>query len=93
MISILGVFALFWRIRAISEQVKISLQQYCDNQNMQLISVARKKTRIKSHHGKLDLHTDFNFEFSGNGEDSYQGNVSMIGLRLTKIDTPAYKID
>ncbi|MEP0356598.1 MAG: DUF3301 domain-containing protein [Paraglaciecola sp.] len=93
LVIILCLFAMFWRFRAISEQVKVSLEQYCDKHNIQLISVARTNTRISSYRGKLDFHTEFSFDFSGNGEDSYQGKVFMIGLHTLKVDTPAYKID
>lgn len=93
LILILCFIAMFWRFRAISEQVKVSLEQYCNTHSIQLISVARVSTSIKSYRGKLDFHTEFSFEFSGNGEDSYQGRILMIGLRSLKVDTPAYKID
>ncbi|WP_289027943.1 DUF3301 domain-containing protein [uncultured Paraglaciecola sp.] len=93
LILILCFIAMFWRFRAISEQVKVSLEHYCETHNIQLISVARVSTRIKSYRGKLDFHTEFYFEFSGNGEDSYRGRILMIGLRSVKVETPAYKID
>lgn len=85
--------AMFWRFRGISEAVKIQLETYCERQQLQLISVARTKTRLASHRGKLDFHSDFVFEFSGNGEDSNQGQVKMIGLRVKTIDTPAYRVE
>ena len=37
--------------------------------------------------------TDFVFEFSGNGEDSNQGQVKMVGLKVQNIDTPAYRVE
>jgi len=38
----------FWRIRAISEQTNTYLKQYCDKHGLQLLSVARAKTRLKA---------------------------------------------
>ncbi|MBL4630518.1 MAG: DUF3301 domain-containing protein [Paraglaciecola sp.] len=93
LIGILLLAATFWRIRAISESLKIQLDSYCERQQLQLISVARVKLRIGSNRGKLDLHTDFIFEFSGNGEDSCQGQVKMKGLTIQSIDTPAYRVE
>jgi hypothetical protein len=93
---LIGIFilaAVFWRFRAISEAVKIHLDAYCERQQLQLISVARVKTGITSYKGKLDLKSEFVFEFSGNGEDSYKGHVSMIGVKVLNIDTPAYRVD
>lgn len=82
----------FWRIRAISEQAKHYLEQYCEKQHLQLLSVSRFKTRVTMHRGKIDWHNEFNFEFSGNGEDSYQGKLTMKGLNVTNTDIPAYRI-
>jgi len=96
LVLLIGIFlvaAMFWRLRAISEAVKTQLDAYCERQQLQLISVARVKFRIGSYRGKLDFHSDFVFEFSGNGEDSNQGHVKMIGLKVQNIDTPAYRVE
>ncbi|MFQ3189249.1 MAG: hypothetical protein ACI936_000373 [Paraglaciecola sp.] len=93
LIAIFLLAAMFWRIRAISEAVKTQLDAYCERQQLQLISVARVKTRLGSYRGKLDLHSVYIFEFSGNGEDSCQGQVKMMGLNVQNIDTPAYRVE
>ncbi|MFT6779579.1 MAG: hypothetical protein ACJAV1_003522 [Paraglaciecola sp.] len=93
LIGICLLAAMFWRFRAISETVKMQLDTYCERQQLQLISVARVKIRLGSYRGKLDFHSDFAFEFSGNGEDSCQGQVKMIGLKVQHIDTPAYRVE
>jgi hypothetical protein len=96
LILLIGIFllaAMFWRFRAISEAVKLQLDAYCERQQLQLISVARVKIRIGSCKGKLDFHSEFVFEFSGNGEESCQGQVKVMGLKIQNIDTPAYKVE
>lgn len=96
LILLIGIFllaAMFWRFRGISEAVKTQLDAYCERQQLQLISVARVNIRIGSYRGKLDFHSQFVFEFSGNGEDSCQGQVQMIGLKVQNIDTPAYRVE
>ena len=96
LVLLIGIFLLalmFWRVRGISEAVKTQLDTYCERQQLQLISVARVKIRLGSYKGKLDFHSDFVFEFSGNGEDSCQGQVKMIGLKVQSIDTPAYRVE
>ena len=96
LILLIGIFllaAMFWLFRAISEAIKSQLDAYCERQQLQLISVARVKIRLGSYRGKLDFHSDFIFEFSGNGEDSCQGQVKMIGLKIQNIDTPAYRVE
>jgi len=93
LIGICLLALMFWRVRGISEAVKTQLDTYCERQQLQLISVARVKIRLGSYKGKLDFHSDFVFEFSGNGEDSCQGQVKMIGLKVQHIDTPAYRVE
>jgi hypothetical protein len=96
LILLIGIFllaAMFWRFRAISEAVKLQLDAYCERQQLQLISVARVKIRLGSYKGKLDFHSEFFFEFSGNGEESCQGQVKVMGLKIQNIDTPAYRVE
>ena len=93
LLVIVVVAAQFWRIRAIAEQAKAYLQRYCEKNQLQLISVARHKTRLGIHRGKLDWRSEFYFEFSGNGEDSYQGVLVMSGLSVIDTQMPAYRIN
>jgi hypothetical protein len=83
---------LFWRFRGVSEAAKSHVEAYCEQKNIQMISIARTKTRVGSERGKLDLHCDFMFEFSGNGEDSNQGTLKMKGLKMANIELPAYRV-
>lgn len=93
LLIILLIVGVFWRLRASSEAAKVYLDQYCNQASLQLISVARSQTQIKSFRGKLDFKSTFNFEFSGNGEDSYQGQLIMAGLKVIDIELPAYKLN
>ncbi|MEH6711524.1 MAG: DUF3301 domain-containing protein [Paraglaciecola polaris] len=92
LVILLVVFQ-FWRMRAITEKANLHLAQYCDQHGLQLISVARNKTRLGSYRGKLDWQSSFIFEFSGNGENSYQGTLSMAGQHVLEVETPAYRAD
>lgn len=87
------IFAQFWRMRAITEAANGFVNHYCKKHDLQLISVARFKTRLGFVSGKPDWKTDFAFEFSGNGEDKYQGVVSMAGLRVVSADIPPYRVN
>jgi hypothetical protein len=82
----------FWRIRAITEQANRYMHHYCDKNQLQLISISRRKTRLTLFRGKLDWYNEFDFEFSGNGEDSYRGELVMKGLSVQSTDLPAYRI-
>ena len=82
----------FWRIRAISEAAKSYLIHYCDKENLQLISVARQTTKLGIVRGKPDWRTEFAFEFSGNGEDRYQGTITMEGIKVKSTVLPPFKV-
>ncbi|MFS1703033.1 DUF3301 domain-containing protein [Alteromonas sp. AMM-1] len=84
--------ALFWRIRMISEAASRYLNQYCDSQHLQLISVARRRTRPMLYRGKLDWRSEFDFEFSSTGQDCYTGNLTMNGLTVVATQTPPHRI-
>lgn len=92
LVLLVVIGAQFWRIRGIAEQAKRYLTHYCNKQQLQLISVARHKTRLTLQRGKLDWHCEFAFEFSGNGEDSSQGTLVMKGLQVVSTDMPAYRV-
>lgn len=82
----------FWRIRAISEHANSYLKRYCDTHQLQLLSVARAKTRFSFQFGKPDWHSTFNFEFSSNGEDRYCGEVELVGLRIVRTEVPPHRV-
>lgn len=86
------IIAQFWRVRSIAESASRYLKNYCDEQHLQLISIARYKTKIGIHRGKPDWVTQFIFEFSGNGTDRYTGTVSMKGTDVVAVETPPYRM-
>ncbi|WP_102796598.1 DUF3301 domain-containing protein [Bowmanella denitrificans] len=92
MMVILALAWQFWRVRAMSEKAYGYLQDYCNKQGLQLISLSRRKTRIRPFHGKLDWYCEFDFEFSGNGEDAYQGSLIMRGMQVTDTQLPPYRV-
>jgi hypothetical protein len=90
---IIAVAIQFWRIRGISERANQHCQTYCQQHNLQLISVALKSTRITTEKGKLDWRTTFAFEFSATGDDAYIGECIMSGKRVTATQIPAHRIN
>lgn len=89
---LIGVAAQFWRIRSISEQASRQIRQYCDTHQLQLLSVARQRTRLTWRTGKPDWLSVFVFEFSGNGEDRYVGQAEFVGKRLLRTQLPPYRV-
>ena len=94
-VALLIVFVIilqFWHIRDITEMANRYLGNYCQERDLQLLSVARSKTQLGLHKGKPDWHTVFEFEFSGNGTDRYAGQLFMAGKKVIATDLPAYRV-
>jgi len=88
---LLAVGFQFWRIRSISERAYGHVEHYCNTHQLQLLSVARKKTRLSFKYAKIDWWSVFVFEFSGNGEDRYVGEMEMIGQKVLRTQLPPYR--
>lgn len=82
----------FWHIRAITETANKHLVNYCNERQLQLLSVARTQTRPGLHRGKPNWNTVFEFEFSGNGTDRYAGQLFMKGKKVVTTELPAYRV-
>lgn len=84
----------FIYLRKVSEFALLHTKKYCENEGIQFISLARKSSRFKFN-TKLGPHwiSNFEFEFSGNGESSYIGEVTLKGYKLEKFELPPYKIN
>jgi len=90
---LLGFIAFqFWRIRSISEYTDNYLRQYCQTHQLQLLSIARVRTRITFKYRKPDWYNVFEFEFSGNGEDRYHGEVELVGMHIMSTRLPPYRV-
>jgi len=91
------VFCLFcWYfayLRKVSEAGRHHVNAYCKKSGLQFIALARKSTRLTFTKRKgLVFRTLFDFEFSGDGESSNQGKLILYGLKLEKIEIPAYRV-
>lgn len=92
LLIVVVIIVQFWHIRAITEMANRYLGNYCQERDLQLLSVARSKTRLGLHKGKPDWQTEFEFEFSGNGTDRYAGQLFMVGKKVVATDLPAYRV-
>ncbi|MCP4985682.1 MAG: DUF3301 domain-containing protein [Colwellia sp.] len=84
----------FIYLRQVSEAAKRHLSRYCKEGELQLLSVARRSSRVKitQHHG-LCIYSTFDFDFSGDGESNNQGYLTLCGLKLEKIHVPAFRVN
>ena len=83
----------FWRLRAIAEYIIPLAKQYCEKENLQFISLARKTTRFKGHRGKLDWQLTYYLYFSSDGENEYRGEIVCHGKHMLSIQLPAFRIN
>lgn len=92
----LGLFIIGWHFyhqRKIAELARDHAAKYCEQNNLQFISIAKIKARLKSQpHRGLIWCNEYQFEFSGDGESAYQGHLTMHGTRLESVDLPVYRI-
>lgn len=93
---LLFAFLICWYfiyLRKIAEAGKKHVLLYCQQNNLQFIDIARRssKPRFSRQSGFYWLSV-FDFNFSGDGEMSYQGVMTLRGLKLSDITTPAFRI-
>jgi hypothetical protein len=93
---LLFVCLLFWYfvyLRRVSEYARSHANKYCKQENLQFLAIARLSSRFRFSK-RFGPHwiSDFDFEFSGDGESMYHGSLTLRGYKLDNIDTPAYRI-
>lgn len=83
----------FIYLRQVSEAAKRHLNSYCKQAGLQVIALARRSSRIKfSKKYGLCIYSIFDFDFSGDGESSNQGTLTLHGLKLENVELPAYRV-
>jgi hypothetical protein len=84
----------FIYLRQVSEGARRYVEKYCKQAELQFIAIARRSTRLKftKRYG-LCFYSIFDFDFSGDGESSHTGELSLYGLKLNKVDLPAYRVN
>ncbi|MDN3651581.1 DUF3301 domain-containing protein [Thalassotalea ponticola] len=82
-----------WSIRELAEIARKLCQRYCDKNELQLISIARQKSRLAfSKRRGVYLDITYQFEFSGDGTSAYCGTLTMHGKTCIDISLPPYKV-
>ena len=80
-----------WKLRQQSELAKTLIEKHCERLELQLLSFARSRFNFKL--GNDFLQANFVFEFSSDGQNSYQGTLTLNGLIKPRFQLPAYRID
>lgn len=89
-----GLFCWYFiYLRQVSESALRHVNRYCKQSELQFIAIARRSTRLKmSKKYGLSFYSIFDFDFSGDGESSSTGSLSLYGLKLDSIDLPVYRV-
>ncbi|MFM4701958.1 DUF3301 domain-containing protein [Aeromonas bivalvium] len=80
----------FWHQRRQAELAWQYLRRYCQQHQLQLLSVARSHRQLA--HGPLRLLTCYQFEFSSDGESHYLGTLTMQGLKIAGVELPPHRL-
>lgn len=93
---LLLAFLIIWyfiSLRKVAERARTLTEQHCQQNNLQFIAIARTKTGFGfSKRQGLFIKSVFEFEFSGDGESSYLGYLTMHGNKAVDFNLPAYKV-
>lgn len=93
LVGILSVCFQFWQLRQQAEVANKHAKRYCEQNSLQFISCARKKTRLQFFKKKLvEWQSQYEFEFSGNGEDANRGWLVMQDNLLSDISAEPYRV-
>jgi hypothetical protein len=88
------IFWYFIYLRKVSEAAKIHAKQYCEQNQLQFIAIARQSSRLTfdKKYG-LVWFSLFDVEFSGDGESSNNATLTLYGLKLGSFDIPPYRVN
>lgn len=79
-----------WKLRQQSELAKKLTEAHCRKLDLQLLSFARSRFNLKL--GSEFLQASFVFEFSSDGDNNYQGILTLQGLVKPRFNLPVYRM-
>ena len=84
----------FIYLRKVSEVARIHAKNYCEQNQLQFIAIARQSSRLtfNKKYGLVWLSL-FDVEFSGDGESSNNAILSLYGLKFGSVDIPPYRVN
>ena len=85
----------WWDTSAAKDRARLAAKQQCELQDLQLLddTVALKKTRLKrDRRGLISFLRQFTFEFSSDGEQRTQGELHLLGKKMTHLHLEVHRI-
>lgn len=90
----LGV--VYWlRARDLKQLAFVEAKKYCNNLDLALLddSVALIGLKpVRNSRGSIQLSRTYQFDFTANGEDRYQGEIILAGRQVLQIKLPPHRI-
>ncbi|RWU12314.1 DUF3301 domain-containing protein [Pseudidiomarina gelatinasegens] len=86
------VVLIFWQGRRQAEQARRYVEQYCKQQQLQFLDIAwqgGRPAKLQRHLGWLSR---YEFGFSSDGESRYNGQATLLNMRLVEITTPPHRV-
>lgn len=92
LLMLVAVIALlFWQLRQQSERAHFFAVQFCKQNQLQLLDISRRSGKLSWQKQGPAWLADYNFGFSSDHEQRYEGTLRMANLQLRKIDTPVFR--
>jgi hypothetical protein len=92
LLALIAVIAmLFWQRRQQNEFASAHAARYCKQEGLQLLDIARLRTRPVWLNRGPAWQADFVLGFSSDGQARYEGTMRMLNLQLQSVDLPVFR--
>lgn len=89
--AIAFIAGLFWQLRQLGEQAQRVAKNYCKQQQLQFLDVALLNVRLKFNRRGPYWNSRYQFGFSSDQENRYEGVLEFNNRRLAQVHMPVYR--
>lgn len=82
----------FWLQRQQDERAMLLAKQLCRQHQLQFLECGRLGHRLRKIEQRWRFATDYQVDFSSDGESRYQAELTLQGLRLAGFNLPPHRI-
>ncbi len=85
----------WWSSRGVAEKAIDAARKNCEQSGLSFLNdtVGWKKLRLKRNkQGRMQIERTYFFEFASDMSQRYQGEITMLGNQVTKINLDAYRM-
>jgi hypothetical protein len=85
----------WWNSRGVAEKAIDAARKNCEQSGLSFLNdtVGWKKLRLKrNRQGRMQIERTYFFEFASDMSQRYQGEITMLGNQVTKINLDAYRM-